>query len=180
MPNSQKEKGKRWERDCAEALTEAFGENFMRVPNSGSFTGGSNASRMERMSQNQISASRGDLIPPEEWVHFIAECKHVKPGTVSDLMQGPSAKIEQWWRQANADARDGDFVVLLVKEDRKSPKALFDGGLHMEKALRKSWMLYRGEDSLCLIVADMADWLENCEGRIRKSSRMGVSGGIVE
>ena len=174
MANAQKEKGKRWERDCADALTEAFGENFMRVPNSGAFTGGKNVFRMERMSQNQISASRGDIVPPDSFPHLIVECKHVKPGTVADLMQGPAAKIDQWWAQANADARPGDLAVLLVKEDRRNPKAFFESCLGMQAGLEKSWMLYRGAGGVSLAVADMADWLGNCGEEIRRLSADGI------
>ena len=174
MPNAQKDKGKRWERDCAKALTEAFGENFMRVPNSGAFTGGKNVFRMANMSQNQISASRGDIVPPDSFPHLIVECKHVKPGTVADLMQGPAAKIDQWWAQANADAMPGDFAVLLVKEDRRNPRAFFESCLGMQAGLEKSWMLYRGADELSLIVADMEDWLANCRDGIRRFSSEGI------
>ena len=176
MPSASKEKGKRWERDCAGILSNAFSDSFIRVPNSGSFTGGKNVVRMQGMSQNQIAASRGDIIPPDEWTGFIAECKHVKPGTVSDLMQGPSAIIDKWWAQANADAREGDFVVMLVKEDRKNPRAVFRAGYGLQRELGGSWMLYRGGEGVPpLVVADMADWLERCRDDVRSLATSGMT-----
>ena len=177
MPSASKEKGKRWEREAAKLLSDAYGETFLRVPASGAFTGGRNFHRMASMSENQISASRGDLIAPWEGSGgFIAECKHVKPGTVSDLMQGPSAIIDKWWAQANADAREGDFVVMLVKEDRKNPRAVFRAGYGLQRALGGSWMLYRGGEGVPpLVVADMADWLENCRDDVRSLATSGVT-----
>ena len=42
MPSAAKQKGNAWERDVAKDLSETFNENFIRVPNSGAYTGGAN------------------------------------------------------------------------------------------------------------------------------------------
>ena len=51
MPSRAKAKGNAWERDVAKHLSEVFNENFMRVPNSGAYTGGANVFRVDNLTE---------------------------------------------------------------------------------------------------------------------------------
>ena len=68
MPSPQKVKGKSFENAKAKFLTEIYGEKFIRVPTSGAFLGGQNYDRRHTMSQGQIMAFKGDIIPPDDFV----------------------------------------------------------------------------------------------------------------
>ena len=48
MPSAAKQKGNVWEREVAKDLSEVFNENFIRVPNSGAYTGGANFHRLDQ------------------------------------------------------------------------------------------------------------------------------------
>ena len=48
-----KNKGKAYERDVANFLSELYGESFTRVPYSGAFVGGKNIVRTKTLSENQ-------------------------------------------------------------------------------------------------------------------------------
>ena len=78
MPSPQKVKGKSFENAKAKFLTEIFGEKFIRVPTSGAFLGGQNYDRRHSMTQGQVMAFKGDIIPPDNWLYFNCECKFYK------------------------------------------------------------------------------------------------------
>ena len=54
MSNKSKNKGKSWERDVCNFLSELYNQSFIRVPNSGAFVGGKNEFRKETLSTEQI------------------------------------------------------------------------------------------------------------------------------
>ena len=76
MTNKSKTKGKGWERDVCNFLSEKYNDSFIRVPNSGAYVGGKNEYRKEYLSEEQIKLSRGDIIPPLHYPYFLAECKN--------------------------------------------------------------------------------------------------------
>ena len=78
MPSPQKIKGKSFENAKAKFLTEIFEEKFVRVPTSGAFLGGQNYDRRLSMSQGQVMAFKGDIIPPDDWIYFNCETKSNK------------------------------------------------------------------------------------------------------
>ena len=45
MTSKSKTKGKSWERDVCNFLTELYNDSFIRVPNSGAYVGGKNEYR---------------------------------------------------------------------------------------------------------------------------------------
>ena len=169
MPSKSKTKGKAWEREAAHLLTEAFDAPFQRVPSSGAFTGGANRHRMESMDENQINASRGDLMNPDGW-NAVWECKHVKKGTVSDILEGPSAAIDKWWTQACSDARRGELVILLVKEDRKSPRAFFAEHRDFQWVLEGPWAVCITKSKKRLISCLMADLIVNAASQVEEAA----------
>ena len=140
---------------------------FQRVPSSGAFTGGKNRHRMEKMDEGQIAASRGDIIPPDSMPHLVIEVKHVKKGTVSDILEGPSASIDKWWEQACSDARQGEVVLLIVKEDRKSPRAFYHYSKYYHLNLRGPFVRYKMKDGGILYSCLLADLLANCADDIK-------------
>ena len=174
MAHPSKEKGKRFEAECVNALTAAFGEPFQRVPNSGAFTGGKNRKRMESMSENQIQASRGDIISPDGW-NVIWECKHYK--NLADWMEGPIALFDEWWEQANADARKGDLVIVLFKQNLRKMKALVSETEDFQYHLSESWGIYRGKAAQGLLVCDASDLLGNAGPLIRERATQGADSG---
>ena len=181
MPHPSKSKGNRWESECCRLLSDAFGDSFIRVPNSGAYTGGKNAARVNGLSGNQVAALRGDIISPQGW-RIIWECKHVKPGTISDILEGPSSAIQKWWKQANADAREGELVILLTKEDRKSPRAWFAEDCDFQFLLEKSWACHRLQGGQRLITCLMSDLLVNAGESIRERATdyAAIKGGAPE
>ena len=59
-----KNKGKTYERELANFLTDLYKEKFTRVPYSGAFVGGSNIIRINDLTEAQTRSFKGDLIPP--------------------------------------------------------------------------------------------------------------------
>ena len=76
MTSKSKTKGKSWERDVCNFLTELYNDSFIRVPNSGAYVGGKNEYRREHLTEEQIKLSRGDIIPHVKFPYFLAECKN--------------------------------------------------------------------------------------------------------
>ena len=63
MSSKSKNKGKGFEREVCRILSEIYQDNFERVPHSGAFVGGLNAARKSTLTENQIKAFKGDIIP---------------------------------------------------------------------------------------------------------------------
>jgi len=78
MPSRAKAKGNAWEREVAKHLSEIFNENFMRVPNSGAYTGGANIFRVSDLTESQRRMMDGDIIVPESISNWKFECKNYK------------------------------------------------------------------------------------------------------
>ena len=173
MAHPSKEKGKRFERELAALLTDAFGEPFQRVPASGAFTGGKNRGRMESMSQGQIQASRGDLIPPDSMPGLVIEAKHY--AKVGSLIEGRNRLIEEWWAQATADARPGELVLLIVKQDRQAIRVFFEELENWEGWLSGTWISHQ-TGGVRLISAPLTDLLANCAPLIRERAAEGPHG----
>jgi len=70
MPSKSKIKGSAFEREMAKFLSEKYDESFVRVPNSGAYIGGKNQKRTDVLSEGQIRAFKGDIIPPDDWIYF--------------------------------------------------------------------------------------------------------------
>ena len=88
MPSPQKTKGKGYENAVAKFLTETYGDKFMRVPTSGAFLGGINYDRRAFMTEGQVRAFKGDIIPPDDWNFFNCECKFYKGFNFHQLYDG--------------------------------------------------------------------------------------------
>ena len=78
MPSAAKQKGNAWEREVAKDLSEVFNENFIRVPNSGAYTGGANFPRLDQLTESQKRMMDGDIMVPPCMSRFKLECKNYK------------------------------------------------------------------------------------------------------
>lgn len=115
MANPQKDKGKRFERDVAKFLTELFDKPFMRVQNSGAFTGGKNQVRTQAMSHTQIKGQRGDIIAPDEY-EWVIECKNHKDFSTgfAGIIAGENKKLNGWLDEVIKDSNNGAIPHALA------------------------------------------------------------------
>lgn len=129
MGQKSKTKGKSWERDVANHLSELYGQSFIRVPHSGAYIGGKNSARKEFLHEGQIRAMKGDIIPPQEWIHFNCECKNYADFPFHQLIQGECKQLEAWLDQLFDAADTGDLNILIIKITRKGKFIAVQKGL---------------------------------------------------
>ena len=127
MSNKSKNKGKSWERDVCNFLSELYNDSFIRVPNSGAFVGGKNEFRKESLSEEQIKLMRGDIIPPLNYPYFLAECKNYAEFPFHSLISKTTIPLlDSWIEQVEHDVRyDEDLWVLFIKITRKGTYVLY-------------------------------------------------------
>jgi hypothetical protein len=120
VASKSKNKGKGFEREVCKILGEIYEDSFIRVPNSGAFVGGVNAARKSTLTENQIQVSKGDIIPPTEWIHFNCECKNYADFPFHHLLQDKAIPLLEMWLEQTLDAHDeNDLDILFMKFDRK-------------------------------------------------------------
>lgn len=116
MTSKSKDKGKAFEREVANFLSREYNESFTRAPHSGAFTGGKNAYRRETLSEGQVRAHKGDIIPPDGWKHFNAECKSYGKFPFHLLLRRqPVPLLESWIEQTLEAADKGDLNIIFMK-----------------------------------------------------------------
>ena len=113
MTSKSKSKGKSWERDVCVFLSKLYNDSFIRVPNSGAYTGGKNEFRKEYLTDEQIKLSRGDIIPPSSFCNFVVEAKNYAEFPFHQLV-----------KKAKTYIQNGDIfqVVLSQRFERKINK----------------------------------------------------------
>ena len=127
MTSKSKAKGSSWERDVCQTLSELYDDNFMRVPNSGAYTGGMNAHRKDVLTTEQIKLSRGDIVPPVLFCNFVAECKNYADFPFHQLIKkNRIALLDTWIEQVELDSEDKDLWLLFIKITRKGTYLLYD------------------------------------------------------
>jgi len=127
MTSKSKAKGGAWERDVAKFLTETYESPFMRVPNSGAYTGGQNAARKMLMSDGQIRHMKGDIVPPDNWNHFNCECKNYANFPFHHLLCNKEIPLLESWLEQIRDAADsGDVNILFMKITRVGKFVAFE------------------------------------------------------
>lgn len=120
MASKSKNKGKGFERDVCKILGGVYNDNFERVPHSGAFVGGINASRKSTLTENQIKAFKGDIIPPDHWMYFNCECKNYADFPFHHLLQNKKIPLLEQWIDQTMDAHDDrDIDLLFMKFNRK-------------------------------------------------------------
>lgn len=112
----QKNKGCGWERDICKILSEHMGGSFIRTPHSGAFVGRSNSKRLATLSKTQISASKSDVIPPDEYGSMNIEAKFYKDISFNLIMRGSCKQLDDWIRQLMfvAAPQSRDFLIFKI------------------------------------------------------------------
>jgi len=124
MPSAAKQKGNSWERDVAKDLSETFNENFIRVPNSGAYTGGANFHRLDRLTEDQKRMMDGDIMVPPCMSRFKLECKNYKTFDYHKLFT-TNKTLDKWIAQVES----GNLWFLIIKVTRKGSYVLFPTNL---------------------------------------------------
>jgi len=124
MPNTAKQKGNTWEREVAKDLSEVFDENFLRVPNSGAYTGGANFHRLDRLTEDQKRMMDGDIMVPPCMSKFKLECKNYKTFDYHKLFT-TNKTLDKWIAQVES----GNLWFLIIKVTRKGSYILFPTNL---------------------------------------------------
>ena len=119
MPSKSKNKGKTFEREVCTFLSQLYSDSFTRVPDSGAFTGGKNAYRRETLTEGQVRAHKGDIIPPDDWKFFNAECKNYAEFPFHNLLTQQIPVLDSWLEQTRAASDKGDLNILFFKITRK-------------------------------------------------------------
>lgn len=119
MTSKPKSKGNSFEREVAKFLSALYSESFIRNNSgSGAYIGGVNVHRKSTLTEGQIRHSKGDIIPPESWLHFNAEAKFYSDFTFHQLFER-CQQIESWLDQLMTVADSDDVSILLMKFNRK-------------------------------------------------------------
>jgi hypothetical protein len=149
MGNKSKIKGKNFERQICSILSKVFGSNFQRVPNSGAFVGGLNASRYQSLTNEQKLLADGDVIVPSFLSHFSIECKSYQDFAFHSLYSGKNKLLDEWIKQASSTQKPhwllffkinnkGVYVVydflLLPKTDNSDNKMIYKNKYIIEEA----------------------------------------------
>lgn len=131
MINS-KSKGSSYERKIANLLSDRFKtitgleKSFQRNPDSGSFMGGKNVSRLTTHSLDKMNF--GDIITPLNF-KFSIETKHYKePITFSMLVKQQCKFLDDWIKQAEQDAKSSGKKVMIIAKFNGIPEIV----LHKE------------------------------------------------
>ena len=128
MSNKSKNKGKSWERDVCNFLSDLYSQSFIRVPNSGAFVGGKNEFRNETLSLEQIKLMRGDIVPPLNYPYFVAECKNYAEFPFHQMVHNNSIRLlDDWIGQVMYDCNhEKDVWMLFIKITRKGQYVVYD------------------------------------------------------
>lgn len=120
MPSKSKIKGKGFEREVCVFLSKLYEDSFTRVPDSGAFTGGKNSYRRSSLTEGQVRAHKGDVIPPDDWKFFNVECKNYAEFPFHQLFtSGEIPLLESWLEQTLSASDKGDCNLLCMKFNRK-------------------------------------------------------------
>ena len=153
MPSAAKAKGNAFERELCGFFGSVFGGNFQRVPNSGAFTGGTNAFRKNVMSANQRSIMKSDIIPPENMRRLNVEAKSYKDFLFHQTWNGSCPQLDLWIAQTEASEDPGDLSFTIFKITRRGTWVVFKEGLK-DMFLLNSYMTYAKSNTERYIIAD--------------------------
>ena len=144
-----KNKGKSYERDVANFLSELYGESFTRVPYSGAFVGGQNIKRTATLSEDQTRGYKGDIHPGPSFPKLVIEAKNYAEFSWPSLaLNKSSAQLDDWIQQAIDSCEPGDMWLLCIKITRQGQFVLWDpnmwnmpdnGGNHYKQYVYKEY-----------------------------------------
>ena len=154
MPSAAKQKGNAWERDVAKDLSETFNENFIRVPNSGAYTGGANVFRIDQLTEQQRRMMDGDIMVPPCLSRYKIECKNYKTFDFHQLFN-ENKTLDKWIKQAEF----GLLWFLVIKVTRKGSFILFRKEISKHFSY-KNYLSYKDK----YIITDYKEfWQENAD-----------------
>jgi len=154
MPSAAKQKGNAWERDVAKDLSETFNENFIRVPNSGAYTGGANVYRIDQLTEQQKRMMDGDIMVPPCLSRYKIECKNYKAFDFHQLFN-ENKTLDKWIKQAEF----GLLWFLVIKVTRKGSFILFRKEISKHFSY-KNYLSYKDK----YVITDYKEfWQENAD-----------------
>ena len=154
MPSAAKQKGNAWERDVAKDLSETFNENFIRVPNSGAYTGGANFFRIDQLTEQQKRMMDGDIMVPPCLSRYKIECKNYKAFDFHQLFN-ENKTLDKWIKQAEF----GLLWFLVIKVTRKGSFILFRKEISKHFSY-KNYLSYKDK----YVITDYKEfWQENAD-----------------
>ena len=154
MPSAAKQKGNAWERDVAKDLSETFNENFIRVPNSGAYTGGANVFRIDQLTEQQRRMLDGDIMVPPCLSRYKIECKNYKAFDFHQLFN-ENKTLDKWIKQAEF----GLLWFLVIKVTRKGSFILFRKEISKHFSY-KNYLSYKDK----YVITDYKEfWQENAD-----------------
>jgi len=154
MPSAAKQKGNAWERDVAKDLSETFNENFIRVPNSGAYTGGANVFRIDQLTEQQKRMMDGDIMVPPCLSRYKIECKNYKAFDFHQLFN-ENKTLDKWIKQAEF----GLLWFLVIKVTRKGSFILFRKVISKHFSY-KNYLSYKGK----YVITDYKEfWQKNAD-----------------
>ena len=162
MTGAAKVKGNSWERGLCEILQTNFGGNWQRVPNSGAFTGASNAFRKKSMDANQIRLMKGDIIPAAHMPKIVLECKFYADFPFHLLVREEVKQLDMWIQQTVDSADPDDTWFLCIKINRKATFIVFDAK-NKDRFLLKNYCTYK-----YYIFTDLEIFLENNKEQVKE------------
>lgn len=156
MASKSKNKGNSWEREICKFLSDTFGGNFMRVPNSGAFTGGLNAHRRASMSDTQVRNAKGDIIPPDHLPKLVIEAKNYKDFAFHQLLSPECKQLDTWIKQTLDTVDVGDVWFTIFKITRRGSYVAFDKKMVEQHNFKlPNHCIYK-----TYVVCDMKDFFE--------------------
>jgi hypothetical protein len=172
VPSRGKAKGNSWEREVAGFLKDVFNLPFQRVPNSGAFLGGSNASRRMGLDEKQSRIMTGDLIVPEELNHCSFECKFYKTFDYHLLFQ-QNKQLESWIDQARDGCNPDQIWFLCIKSNRREPIVAMQGPLFFEFVTQSNFVRYKYKND-SIYLTDMKSFFPRAKNAILNTTNTSV------
>lgn len=146
MTNKAKSKGNLFEREIAAYLSKIYNKKFIRVPNSGAFTGGKNAFRKKEMDEGQVKTFRGDIIPPDDYT-IVIECKNYGYFPFHRVIQEKEISLlDGWISEVETDAGD-DFWLLFFKVSNKGTYVVWKDTKFV--SLEHAGLFYKDDYRVC-------------------------------
>lgn len=166
MSSKAKIKGSAWEREICNKLSNALGGSFTRSMNSGAYIGGSNSFRKGNLAKNQISAMKGDIIPPDEYPLLNIEAKNYKDILFHQIIDGCCSTLNGWIDQTEEPADENDVSFTIFKITRKGSWIAYRKEMCNEFEL-ESYSVYK-KDGIEYIVTSFDVFLKNNAEKIKE------------
>lgn len=160
MANKNKNKGKSFERQICGILSNFFGINFQRVPNSGAFIGGKNSVRYDVLTEEQRLLADGDIIVPQELNHISMECKSYKDFSFNGLFLGKNALLDGWIEQSSNTKKPK--WLLFFKINNKGIFVVYDISKFPPQMQKENYHIYQNK----YVIQDINEFLNKNKNRI--------------